>query len=150
MSALPPPADFQSAPSDRAGPSAAFDERTWERNLGGRPRGARWIGWRLRALVIAALIGCLALFVLIRVLAAVPALPVALQGSDHGVLLLPDSAGVPRAVRALVDAQGRTTVLDILLLHRSARWLVDDADRARQSVQHDALANALAAGEIIF
>ena len=148
MSALPPPADFQSTPSDRAGPGSVFDEPAWERSLGGHARGERWIGWRLRLLVAAALIGCLAVFVLIRALAALPAMQVTLQGNDRGVLLLPDPAGAPRAVRALVDAQGHTTALDTLLLQRSARWLVDDAERARQVVQHDALASALAAGSL--
>lgn len=148
MSALPPTVDFQNTSSERAGPASAFDERRWERSLGERLGGARWIGWRLRALVGAALIGCLAAFLLIRGLAAVPSLPVTLQGNDSGVLLLTDLSGTPRAVRGIVDAQGRITPLDSLVLQRSARWLVDDGERARHALQHDALASALAAGKL--
>ena len=148
MSALPPPADFQKTASERAGPPSAFDERPLERSLGHRLGSARWIGWRLRALVAAALIGCLGVFLLIRALAAVPALPVALQGNDRGVLMLTDAAGTPRAVRGLIDAAGRMVALDSLLLQRSARWLVADANRARHAAQHDALAQALAAGSL--
>ena len=148
MAALPPSADFQNTASERAGPPSAFDERAWDRSLGKRLHSARWIGWRLRALVAAALIGCLAVFLLIRLLAAVPSLPVQLTGNDSGVLLLTNAAGTPRAVRGLQGADGRVTVLDSLLLQRSARWLVSDDVRASHALQHDALAEALAGGSL--
>jgi len=148
MSALPSSVDFQNTPSDRAEPKSALEEWAWEQRVGSRLRGARWIGWRLRALVAAALIGCLAMFLLIRALSAVPALPVALAGNDRGVLLLTDAAGAPRAVSGLVDAAGHGAMLDTLLLQRSARWLVGDGERARHARQHDALAGALATGSL--
>ena len=148
MSALPPFSESEYSLSERAGPSSSFDEHSLERSLGRRLRGVRWIGWRLRALVVAALIGCLALFLLIRALAAVPALPLALSANNSGVLVLTDATGTPRALRSLVDAEGRSTRLDSLLLQRSARWLVGDAERARHAAQHDALARALAAGSL--
>jgi hypothetical protein len=148
MSALPSSADVHNASSDRDGPNSPLEEWVWERRVGSRLRDARWIGWRLRALVAAALIGCLAVFLLIRALAAVPALPIALHGNDRGVLLLTNAAGTPRAVRGLIDASGRSAVLDALLLQRSARWLVGDDERARQAAQHDALAAALASGSL--
>ena len=148
MTALPPPADFENTASERAGPSSAFDERPRARSLGQRLSSARWIGWRLRALVAAALLGCLGVFLLIRALAAVPSLPILLQGNERGVLLTTNEAGTPRAVRALTDAAGRATSLDTLLLHRSARWLVADGERQHHAAQHDALAHALAAGPL--
>ncbi|MEY4753548.1 MAG: hypothetical protein RJA44_1223, partial [Pseudomonadota bacterium] len=46
----------------------ALDESTWDRRSRNRSPSARWIGWRLRALVVAALFGCLAVFVLMRAL----------------------------------------------------------------------------------
>jgi signal transduction histidine kinase len=148
MPALPPPADLQSTASARAESAPNPDQPRLERRLGNRLRSTRWIGWRLRLLVAAALVGCLALFLLIRSLAAVPALPVTLQGNDRGVLSLTNAVGTPRAVRLLIAADGRTTMLDTLLLQRSARWLVRDADRERQAAQQDALADALAAGPL--
>ena len=149
MSALPPLVDFQAtAPVDITGSALGVDEGSWERALGRRLRGARWIGWRLRALVGAALIGCLGIFLVIRSLADVPALPVVLQGNDSGILSLTDESGAPRAVRTLIDAQGVASPIDSLLLQRSARWLVDDAERARHAAQHDALARALSLGAL--
>ncbi len=147
MTALPPTTDFHTA-SQRAGPSSACEAPRLERRLRHRPHSARWIGWRLRALVAAALVGCLAAFLLIRALAAMPSLSVALQGHDRGVLQLTDADGTPRAVRGLIDAKGRAAALDTLLLHRSARWLAADADRASHAAQRDALADALAAGSL--
>ena len=148
MSALPPGADFQPTATERPGPSSSFDDGRWERSRGRHPHSARWIGWRLRGLVVAALIGCLGLFLLIRALAAVAALPLGLQANDRGRLVLTDAGGSAQTVRGVVDAQGQTAALDALLLQRSARWLVDDADRARHARQHDALANALATGSV--
>jgi signal transduction histidine kinase len=148
MPALPPPAHLQTTASTPADAAPNPDEHRLERRLGNRLRSARWIGWRLRVLVAAALVGCLAIFVLIRSLAAVPALPVTLQGNDRGVLSLTNDAGTPRAVRLLIEAGGRTTMLNTLLLQRSARWLVNDADREQQAAQQDALADALAAGPL--
>jgi len=148
MSALPPAADFLHTPSDHAGPPSAFDDRSGAASPGRRARSARWIGWRLRALVAAALIGCLGMLLLIRALSTVPSLPITLHGNDRGVLLLTDANGTPRAVRGLVDAEGRATALDALLLQRSARWLVGDVERARHVAEHDALARALAAGPV--
>jgi len=58
-------------------------------------RKGRWIGWRLRALVAAALCGCLALLLLVRALGTVPALDEALYGDDSGVLML----GAPSSPR---------------------------------------------------
>jgi signal transduction histidine kinase len=148
MLAPPPPADFQVTASEQAGSQPVYDEPGRGRSLGKRTRGVRWIGWRLRGLVAVALLGCLGLLLLIRALAAVPSLPLTLLGNDRGMLLLTDPSGTPRAVRSVVDAEGRAVALDALLLQRSARWLVGDVERARHATQHDALALALAAGPV--
>ncbi len=148
MSALPPAADFQHSSGDDAGAKSASDERAWERFLGRRRHSARWLGWRLRALVLAALIGCLALFLFVRMLAVVPALAAELQANDSGRLWMVSDAPTPRIVRGLLDSGGQFTALDALLLQRSARWLTTDADRERHAAQHDALARALASGSV--
>ncbi len=150
MTALPPNADFQATPSDRAAPISTFGEPAWERGVSHGVRTARWIGWRLRALVAAVLFGCLMLLLLIRAMGAVPALENALRGSDSGVLMLATPSGLPRAIRGLVDANGDAVAMDTLALHRSPRWLVDDRQRVQHAQQHDALGEALVAGAVQF
>ena len=135
-------------PGEAVAPSPALRQGPWERSLGQRYLGARWIGWRARALVAAALIGCVGMLLLIRTLAAVPALPLAMQASDAGALLVLNASGRPQAVSAIADDAGRSTQVDALLLQRSARWVVDDGQRARQANQHDVLARALASGTV--
>ncbi len=149
MSALPPTADFQvTAPAEVHRGTAASHEWQGEWVAGGPARTARWIGWRLRALVLAVLTGCLLLAILARALAEVPALPLELQGNSAGILSLTDASGTPRAVRALIDAEGAQTPIDALLLQRSGRWLSSDAERIWHAAQHDALARALALGDL--
>ena len=53
------------------GADSVFDASTLERTLGQRLHPARWIGWRLRLLLAAALIGSVALFLMIRHLGAI-------------------------------------------------------------------------------
>ncbi len=149
MSALPPTADFQvTAPADAQRSPAASHDGQGEIIPEGPAHTARWIGWRLRVLLLAALTGCLLLAILVRVLAGVPALPLELQGNDAGILSLTDTSGSPRAVRTLIDAEGVQTPIDALLLQRSARWLSSDAERVWHAAQHDALARALALGNV--
>jgi signal transduction histidine kinase len=148
MSSPPRPADFQPPASRYARRQPGFGDSDWDRKFDKRARGVRWMGWRLRGLVAVSLIGCLGMLLLIRALAAAPSLPIALHGNDRGTLLLYDASGTPRAVRGLVNAEGRPAALDSLLLQRSARWLIGDAERARHVEQHDALAHALAAGPV--
>jgi signal transduction histidine kinase len=125
------------------------EESTWERRSRSRSPYARWIGWRLRALVAAALIGCLALFLLLRVLAALPALDGKLTVDDRGTLRLASQTPRPELV-ALHTPEGTLQPVDALLLQRSSRWLAVDDDRVQQARQHDALARALLAGEVRF
>lgn len=148
MSALHPSVEAQPAAGQSADAPSALDERSGEADLDQQRLNPRWIGWRLRLLVGMALLGCLGMFFLIRSLAVVPALPIPLQGNDKGVLLLTGPGDAPLAVRGLLDAQGQSVALDALLLQRSARWLVGDAERDRHAAQHEALAQALSAGKL--
>lgn len=148
MLGVPTTAESELPQGEDSRPSLGAEAGRRGRNLGHRYGGARWIGWRSRALAAAALIGCVGLLLLIRTLAAVPAVAVSLQANDAGQLLLVGASGAANTVDALVDRDGHSTAIDRLLLQPSARWLADDAQRARQIAQHDALAQALASGTV--
>jgi signal transduction histidine kinase len=112
------------------------------------------IGWRRRSLVVAALLGCVAIFALARWLAGTPYLDVRLGSDASGVLTL-QSSPLPalqglqgRALIALSDAQGRPQPVDALLIHRSPRWQVQDAARERQIAMQELLAQRLSSGKV--
>lgn len=146
MSALPPVTSTRSA--DAVGESG-FEESTWERRSRRRSPSARWIGWRLRGLVLAALVGCIAMFLLLRALSSAPALDARLRVDDAGALRLVGPASAP-TLQALIGADRQVYPIDALLVQRSARWLAHDDDRASQSRQHDLLSAALASGTVRF
>lgn len=109
-------------------------------------------GWRRRALVLAALLGCLALFSLSRWLATTPELDGTWAAGPAGELLLQTST-VPalnarrgQTVLAISTPGAAPLAVDALLLHRWPRWQVDDGVRVRQVAQHEQLARMLAAG----
>jgi signal transduction histidine kinase len=156
MAALPPQPSLMSA-AEAAGRGSPFADSAageivdsgWERRARNRFPSARWMGWRLRGLVLAALLGCLAMFALIRALAQQPVLEQRLAVDDRGVLRLTGAPPQP-AIEYLVDGQGRAQPVDRLLMVRSGRWLVNDVERQRHLQQHDALAAALARGRVQF
>ncbi|HLL10638.1 MAG TPA: ATP-binding protein [Rubrivivax sp.] len=133
----------------RATPEPAFEASTFERTLGNR-RPQRWMNWRRRALVLAALLGCLGVFSLARWLASTPQLAGEWAGTADGRLVLvkaldPQLDAQRGQVLQRVHATGRPPLaVDSLLLHRSPRWQVDDEARVRQIAQHQGLAAALA------
>jgi signal transduction histidine kinase len=130
---------------------SAFEESTWERRRRRRSPSARWIGWRLRALVVAALVGCISMFLLLRALAVVPALDARLHVDEAGVLRQSDGATAPTApLLSLIGIDGQAHPVDALLVQRSARWLARDDERASQARQHDVLAAALARDPVRF
>lgn len=108
-------------------------------------------GWRRQALVVAAVLGCLAVFVLARWLAATPHLGGEWSVADGGALVLnepgPDGASQPLTVVAISQPGVAPAPVDALLLHRWPRWQVDTAARARQLQQHEALAQLLSRNE---
>jgi signal transduction histidine kinase len=131
-------------------PEPGFDESTWERRARSRSPSARWIGWRLRGLVVAALIGCVAMFALLRALASQPALQAPLVLDERGALHVGAVTASSVALDRLLTPDGRAVPVDALLLQRTARWLADDAARARHRAQHDALGAALHSGGASF
>ncbi len=127
------------------GPSAF--ERSLDRRL-----PTRWIGWRLRVLVLAALLGCVATFSLMRWLAASPMLDAAFEAGPQGQLTLVGSslpeleARIGQQVVAVVGADGARVAVDALALQRSPRWQVDDGRRLEQVRQQEGLSHAFAGG----
>ena len=72
---------------DRSSGDSIFEASAFERSLGSdAPR--RWIGWRRRALVLAVLLGCVAVFSLARWLAAAPQLQAQWAAGHGGELVL--------------------------------------------------------------
>ena len=127
---------------------STFDDGAWERRSRQRTPSARWIGWRLRGLVLAALIGCIAMFLMLRALATLPALDGRLFADDSGMLRLGSAVQPPPQIVALVGADGRVHPIDAVLTRRSARWLAKDSEREMHRQQHDLLAAALARGSV--
>ena len=109
----------------------------------------RWIGWHRQALVLAALLGCLAVFSLAHWLAVMPQVAASFSVGLQGELVLVDSptpalnAMRGHSVKAIVGPNGAAQSVDGLLLHHAFRAQADDALRARQVVQQQALAQAL-------
>ena len=125
-----------------------------EHSLAPHGRPSRWIGWRLRLLVLSALAGCLALFLIVRVLAALPAVDAAWRVGLGGRIELVSSAaaalrGRDGAVLTMVSGRdGHGIGADMLMLQRSARWLTDDEQRARHRALHEQLSGWLAQGAL--
>ncbi len=114
------------------------------------PRIAR----RRNALVLLALLGCLAVFVLARWLAGTPYLDSQWTATPDGQLVVHASADPALArmggqtLRTLAGPDGGRIAADATLLQRSPRWQVSDDQRARLLQQHGALSAALATGRV--
>jgi signal transduction histidine kinase len=124
-------------------------------------RTARWMGWRLRLLVVTALLGCVGLFLVVRWIADSVHLDASWRSDGKGRLELV-STGDPelkpfsgQVLVGLIGRQERAAANDrldlpasavietsALALQRSARWIIDDALRARAQALQTALANA--------
>ncbi len=144
---LPPPA------SELPAAEAGFDASGFERSIQ-RPAPRPWIGWRLKLLVLLALLGIGAVFAMMRTLADSPHLPSSWQVTAAGQ---PTLLASPRAELAAMS--GRTLVrieaeglpplrADELLLRRTARWLVDGPVRGDWLAQQHALSALLAQGQV--
>jgi signal transduction histidine kinase len=124
-------------------------------------RTARWMGWRLRLLVLTALIGCVGLFMAVRWLAHGVHLDASWRINGKGQVELVSSGDAelkPFSGQVLVGLVGVTdnaapygklasptsAVIETpaLALQRSARWIIDDAQRTRTQALQSALAVA--------
>ncbi len=150
MAATPAPAASAAAAQTLIpGADSTFDASAFELSLE-RREPQRWIGWRLRALVLAALLGCVVVFAVMRALATSAHLDAVWQPTARGQLTLISSpidelgAIAGRTLDSIsVDGQAPLQ-LGELALQRSARWLVDDARRERYLQLQDHLARLLA------
>src|SRR5690348_11669047 len=99
------PRAFASANNSAWPGDSAFETQTLEQALGTRLESSRWIGWRLRLLVGAALLGCIGIFVLIRALADWSHIDAVWRANERGQIELASSS--EPALRGL---QGRVLV----------------------------------------
>jgi signal transduction histidine kinase len=113
------------------------------------PKLARWMGWRLRFLMIAALMGCVAVFALIRAMAAMPHIDAAWRTDARGHIELtasPDAAlraHVGQTLTGMIGSDGAVVRADVLELQSSPRWVIDDDVRARLQRLHEELSTVL-------
>jgi signal transduction histidine kinase len=133
--------------------SSALDSSLIDRSFGGDEPLSRWMGWRLRLLVVAALLGCVAVLLLARWLAEAPHIEASWRAGAQGQLELassPDPLLKPHESRALIGVIGgdnSVAVVDALTLRRSSRWLVSDMERERHRAMHEQLSAALSHGK---
>lgn len=110
---------------------------------------SRWIGWRMRLLVGAALLGCLGLFFLARWLGNPPHIEASWRANARGQLELSattDPLLRPHLGHTLIGIVGddvSVAVADVLTLQRSSRWLISDTDRVRHRAMHEQIGAAL-------
>jgi signal transduction histidine kinase len=115
---------------------------------------SHWSGWKLRAFMLGALLGCAALFGLARELASAPHIDASWRATVQGRIALAASADP-----ALQTQQGKVltrvigddltvAITDTQALQRSSRWLVRDADRTRHLALHTQLAAAFAQPDV--
>ena len=149
-----------SAPWSRRGAATGgvadsrFDSALSDPAGGQPPFIARWVGWRLRLLLVAALLGAWAVFELARTTALAPSIGAVWRVDTPGHIELAASADpalrahIGQTLVGVVDETGATIPPDALELQRSLRWVVDDAERARQRGLHAQLSAALTQGRV--
>ncbi|MBS0446937.1 MAG: histidine kinase [Proteobacteria bacterium] len=109
----------------------------------------RWLSWRIRLLVLVALLGALGVFAVTRELARLPDLDATWRAGPQGRIELASSAD-PRLQqhdgRVLEAIVGKQTTLapDASVLQRSSRWVIDDGLRAQSEAAKERLAALLA------
>lgn len=160
--ASPPAAPGRAPGQARAEADSAFDTSSFDADIP-ETSASRWLGWRRRGLVFGALVGCLVVFWLARWLAGTPQLDARWAVRDNGQLVLrssplpalqpfvgqplqnltapPDTAAGPAPAMAVPASA--------LLLHHMPRWQADDHLRARQVTDQTALAQLLAAPQVV-
>jgi signal transduction histidine kinase len=118
-----------------------------------RARAALGRAWR-QVWVLWAVPACLGLFVLARALAASPFIDAEWRDEGPGVVELvrsplPALQGLSGVhLLRITGADGRSLEADRALLYRPARWIVDDAERARQGAVQQRLASLLHEGPV--
>ena len=124
---------------------------------GDRPTAliAAWAGWRLRVLLVGALMGCLGMVGLIRFIGATPNLDASWSVDAQGRLELAASGDaalqdyIGEVLVALGTAESSIALTGPMTPQRSPRWIVGDAARARQQIVHERVSSALAQPAVV-
>lgn len=129
------------------GPPTGFDA--------GPIASRRFMGWRLRGLVLSVLGGCLAFFALFVALATSPWIPATWSTDDQGRVVMESTdapelqAHVGQTLSAVVGADGRRIDLtDGRWMQRSPRWIVDPHERQRVTAVQREIELATAQGRL--
>jgi signal transduction histidine kinase len=110
---------------------------------------ARWVGWRLRMLVVLALLGSLGVFALLRTLAGLPHIDAHWRSIGNDGVELTGSADAQLATKigrrlvAIEQPDGSRSEVHASMLQRSPRWTVDDRDRQNQLLLQEQLSRGL-------
>lgn len=126
--------------------------RTLEEILQDGTHLPRWIGWRLRLLVVAVLLGCLGLFGQTIWLSRQTHLHTQWVLSPDGRIQIgaTDNLGLRpfegRTVDEVIGADGHVIPIDSVTFERSSRWIDDDVQRERYYRARAALSQSFAAG----
>ena len=151
--AITPPG-VTTPPPLTAGAGSAPDSGLLDRNLADDRRASRWLGWRLRLLVGAALLGCVGLFLLARWLVEPPHIDAAWRSNAQGQLELAAATDpalqrhLGHALIGIVGGDVLVAVPDALTLQRSSRWLTSDTERQRHRAMHEQISAALAQHDV--
>lgn len=133
-----------------------LDSGLIDRSFGGDEPLSRWMGWRLRLLVVAALLGCVGVLLLARWLAESPLVDATWKAGAQGQLQLVSSADPAlklhegRSLIGVIGSGNSVDVVDALTLRRSSRWITDDIERERHRVMHEQLSTTLVQGKVKF
>jgi signal transduction histidine kinase len=115
-------------------PSGAGTAAPWPQAGTQIASGTR-IGWRRKALLLAAVIGCLAVFLLARIMANNPHLDAEWRSGPTGQLELVSTplaalqGHVGSELLGYANANGEAIRFDVLALTHSGRWITDDVTR---------------------
>jgi signal transduction histidine kinase len=132
------------------------DSARWKQALGRSQPISSWVAWRWRVLVVFSLLGCVALLLLARSLAGnvhVHATWRTVAGGELELVSSPDPqlrALNGMRLRGMLQPDGSVSALNALVLHHSARWLVDDGERNRQARMNQHYQQALQRGDLRF
>jgi signal transduction histidine kinase len=126
--------------------------RSLDEILNDGTRLPRWMGWRLRLLVLAVLLGCVGLFAQTLWLTRQTHLHTQWVVSPNGHVQVGSTDSLAlrpfegRTVQSVAGADGQIIALDLLALERSSRWIDDDNARERYRQVRAALSRWFVAG----
>ena len=115
---------------------------------------ARWTSWRLPVLLVCVLLGGLVVFVMVRAMASIPRIDASWRANAQGQIELAatdDPTLRPHVGQVLVGLMGPSAQVvepDALALQRSPRWVINDAERARQQVMDERLSAVFAQARV--